>query len=110
MKTIGDLIREKRQARGFTKQMLAEKTGIHINTISNWERGAFCPNILNCIDLADALGCTLDELFGREPENFETSEIIKFLEENQHKYTTGYMIELLKIKYEPLILRSEKRT
>lgn len=65
MKTFGQILREKRNERGWTLVQLAEKVGVIRNTITNWEHGYNLPNIYTCIDLADIFDCTLDELVGR---------------------------------------------
>ena len=65
MKTFGQILREKRNAKGWTIEELAEKIGSFRNTVNNWELGHSIPNIYSCIDIADVFECTLDELVGR---------------------------------------------
>ena len=64
--TIGEKIKELREAEDLTQVELAEKTLIHKNSISAWEREVCEPSIYNCILLADYFGITLDELCCRE--------------------------------------------
>ena len=66
MKTIGEIIREKRKERGWTLEKLAKKLGVAFSTVATWERDEFMPNIFILCDLADMFECTLDELCGRE--------------------------------------------
>jgi tetratricopeptide (TPR) repeat protein/DNA-binding XRE family transcriptional regulator len=40
---FGELLRSFRKRRRLTQQQLAEKLGVHRNTISNWEHGDFLP-------------------------------------------------------------------
>ena len=54
-------IREIRTGCGMTQQQLAEKLG----AIANWEVERSLPNADKLPYLADALGCTIDELYGR---------------------------------------------
>lgn len=65
MKTIAEIIKEKREARGWTRQELADIAGIGVTTLGYYETGRGYPGIMNAIQLADAFGCTLDALVGR---------------------------------------------
>lgn len=64
--TIGKSIKKVRKSKKITQKALAEKTGYHVNIISRWETGLQIPNLRSAIDIADALGVTIDELIGRE--------------------------------------------
>lgn len=57
----------KRAAAGMTQQALADKLGILRSNIANWETGQSLPLAALLPALAEALGCTIDELF-RAPE------------------------------------------
>lgn len=63
--TIGESIRTVREERGYSRERLARRTGLHIQTITRWEQGLSCPNALPLIEVADALNVSLDELVGR---------------------------------------------
>lgn len=63
--TIGEAIRTARERKGYSRNKLALKAGIHQQSISNWERGLSFPNIIMLIPVADALNISLDELVGR---------------------------------------------
>lgn len=65
MITMGEIIKTKRIERGLSQRQLAEKVGVAHVMVCHWEHGYCLPNILNCWDLADFFGCTLDELCGR---------------------------------------------
>jgi transcriptional regulator with XRE-family HTH domain len=69
MKTFGQIVREKRLAKGFTLTQLADKLHVSFSTISLWENNKRTPNIYYACDLADVLGCSLDELCGRKWSN-----------------------------------------
>ena len=43
---------------------LADKTGINIATISQYEDGAYVPGVDKICALANALGCTPNDLIG----------------------------------------------
>lgn len=72
MKTIGQIIREKRKALGLKQCELASKSGIVQRTLCAYEKDTFVPNLLVAADLADALNCSLDELCGRKFMKFIT--------------------------------------
>lgn len=62
--TIGESMRAARKKAGLTQKQLAEKSGITQPTISVIEQGKYCPRLLTTIDMADALGITVDEYIG----------------------------------------------
>lgn len=68
MKTIGENIKEKRQALGLSQKKLAEKVGVCQQYLCRLEKDQNVPSIIMAADIADALGCSLDELAGREVE------------------------------------------
>lgn len=55
-----------REAAGWTRFALAKASGLDEIALSRMERGERVPNILTAAKIADALGCTLDELCGRQ--------------------------------------------
>ena len=59
-------VKEYRKQKGWTKQKLAEKTGLSFNTITKIEQG-ICdsPTLKTLLKLADALRVGLDQLVGR---------------------------------------------
>lgn len=65
MKTVGQIIREKRLERCWTQQKLANKIGVSAASIGYWENEQASPSIYAVWDLADVFGCTLDEMCGR---------------------------------------------
>lgn len=64
--TVGEKIKELREAKGWTKKKLADKLMTSYNNVRHWEVGRNEPSIFFCIMLADAFDVTLDELCGRE--------------------------------------------
>lgn len=55
-------IRACRKAAGMTQGELAEKIGVARNTLAMWETQRSNPRIGTLCKLADALGCTVDDL------------------------------------------------
>ena len=58
-------LRRLREARGLTAQALADACGVSRPAVSRMEAGDSRPSIDVLRRLADALGCTTDELLGR---------------------------------------------
>ena len=59
-------IREMRQAAGLTQAELAAKVKVNQTAVSQWERESVLPSCDKLPELAEALNCTIDALFGRE--------------------------------------------
>ena len=56
---------EHRTQRKWTQAELAERLGVERSTVAKWESGASQPQAAHLIALAEAFGCTVDELLGR---------------------------------------------
>ena len=60
-------IRDLRQARGMTQALLAKNLGLRSqSTVAMWENGTRRPPSKILPRLAEELGCTIDELYGRD--------------------------------------------
>ena len=66
MKTFGQILRQKRKEKELAQWELAEEIGVNQRTVSTWEKGQRWPTLFTAMAIADVLGCTLDELVGRE--------------------------------------------
>ena len=55
-----------RMARGYTQVVLATKLNVSQSTVAEWESGAAFPSGSKVPEIADALECTIDALYGRE--------------------------------------------
>ena len=64
--TIGEAIRRARKKRGIKSGELAKLTGYHPTVVSTWENDRVVPKLTTVIDIADALGMSIDELIGHE--------------------------------------------
>jgi len=60
--TLGERIREYRQAAGLSQEGLAEKLHVSRQAITKWETDGGVPDIDNLISLSRAMGLSLDEL------------------------------------------------
>jgi transcriptional regulator with XRE-family HTH domain len=59
-------IKKFRVARGMTHGQLAEKVGVTRGAIYKWEYGSVLPTADKLPIIADALGVTIDALYGRD--------------------------------------------
>lgn len=58
-------IREFREAAGMTMTDLAGRMGVNVSTVYRWDIGEDIPSAARLPLLADALGCSIDQLYGR---------------------------------------------
>lgn len=69
-------IKVARAERDMTQKQLAEAVGVSRQTINAIEQGEYNPTIKLCRTICKVLGRTLDELFGEESgQNETTSEL-----------------------------------
>ena len=61
-----------RQSKGLSQGDLAKRTGLKPAAISHFETGQRKPSFDNLIKLADALGVSMDYLFGRDASDGST--------------------------------------
>lgn len=59
-------IRKYREAAGLTQAQLAERIGVTLGAVSQWELGLCNPKSEHLPKLAAALGCTIGNLYGEE--------------------------------------------
>lgn len=64
MKNVSDKIKELRKSANLSQIELADKLGVHFQTVSKWERGVCEPDFAVYGKLAEALGVSLEELWG----------------------------------------------
>lgn len=60
-----------RDERGMTRNELADKVGVHYQTIGYIERGEYAPSLALAFRIATALDSTVDQLFWMEEETDE---------------------------------------
>ena len=64
MTIIGETIARLRKERSMTQEQLAECMGVTAQTISKWENGTTCPDVMLLPVLADFFGVTVGDLIG----------------------------------------------
>ncbi len=62
--SIGECIKTKRLAFGYSQENLAEQVGIGRSMMAQIERGSKIPNMLLGKSIAQALGCKVEDLYG----------------------------------------------
>ena len=60
-------IKKYRELAGITPAELARIMGVDQAAVTRWERGLVLPRAAKIPTLADLFGCTIDQLYGREP-------------------------------------------
>ena len=51
-----------RQAKGLAQWQLAEMIGVRQESVTQWETGKTAPKFSRLAQIADVLGCTIDDL------------------------------------------------
>lgn len=59
---MGEKLKAARLAAGMTQGQLAEAVGVSQRDISHWETGHREPGVLIVKEIAQALGCTMEDL------------------------------------------------
>ena len=62
----GKAMRKYREDIGMSIWTLGQMSGVHPNTISNYELGNYGPSLANIVALADALDISIDKYIGRK--------------------------------------------
>ena len=74
---MGARIARYRKENGLTQEALANRLGVTNQAVSKWEGDVCCPDIQLLPELADALGLSLDALFGRKTPEPPAAEEVK---------------------------------
>lgn len=69
---VGNIIRKLRIERGMTQRQLADKMNISDKTVSKWERGLGCPEVVLILELSDLLEVDISKLLSGDlaPNDF----------------------------------------
>lgn len=84
MNNISSQIKKYRIEKGITQEQLGTLVGVSMQAVSKWERGG-TPDIELLPQLADILGVSIDELFGRGQKSLEKtiSEVVYAMDTKQ---------------------------
>ncbi len=61
-------VKERRAARGWTQQELADRVGVSRQSINSIERDRYVPSLPLALAFARVFGCSTDDLFHLEKE------------------------------------------
>lgn len=100
-KTIGDAIRNERKKCNITQKELAERLGVSASMIAQYETGKRKPKLETMRKLAEALGVPMGDLVANWSD-YNTSEIITDLEENDRAVHLNRQARLIARYYEEL--------
>lgn len=94
MTTMNNIIKDRRKALGITQRELADTLSISDKTVSRWESGNQIPDAILLPDLAEALGISINELYGFGDEvNDEAENIcIKAESKNAELFSIVYKL------------------
>lgn len=73
MTDILSMIRQNREARGWTEYQLAERSGLPQSTISSWYKKGMTPSFSSLEKICDAFGLTLSQFFAAGDERIALS-------------------------------------
>ena len=66
---IGSKLKNARTEKGLTQEALAEVFGVTAQSISKWELGLSCPDIMLLPEIAEYYHVSIDELMGYKPSS-----------------------------------------
>lgn len=77
---IGHRVRTLRKMQKMSQAVLAEHTGLSVPYISHIETGIKHVSLESIVKIADALGCTVDQLLYENQRNDRSAYLIEFAE------------------------------
>lgn len=63
---ILEIIKQNREARGWSEYQLAERSGLPQSTISSWYKKSMTPSFASLEKICDAFGVTLSQFFAQD--------------------------------------------
>ena len=66
MTDILEIIKQNREARGWSEYQLAERSGLPQSTISSWYKKSMTPSFASLEKICDAFGVTLSQFFAQD--------------------------------------------
>ena len=79
MASFGVIVSEKRNLLGMSQEILAERVGISQESLSRMEKGFIAPRFERLQLFADALNCSISDLFRKQSEPSERAVMIERL-------------------------------
>jgi putative transcriptional regulator len=66
---VANRIEELRTQAGLSRQELADRVGVHYQTIGYIERGEYSPSLVLALQISNALGVPLEQVFSLQGAN-----------------------------------------
>ena len=91
MSIIGQQIKKYRIENGFTQEQVGKIIGVTTQAVSKWEKGS-TPDAEILPGIADALGVSVDALYGREERSFAVQiakKLCKMQQDEAYRYAFG---------------------
>lgn len=77
MASFGAIVSERRRLLGMSQETLAERVGISQESLSRMEKGCIAPRFERLRQFADALGCSIPDLFRMQGDASERAVMIE---------------------------------
>lgn len=102
---INEIIHERRLAKGFTQEQIANYLGVSAPAVNKWEKGTSYPDIVLLPALARLLDTDLNTLLSFQ-DNLSQKEVALFMNEvseiiDKRGFEAGYTLAIEKLKEYP---------
>ncbi len=94
---IGKRLAQAREKAGCSQDMLAEKTGCSVITISRWENGHTAMKAVDIIRVTQALGISADYLLGTVKYDEQVAKITEGLNTEQKSFVIDVLKAVMEI-------------
>ena len=93
---INEIIRERRLAKGFTQEQIANYLGVSAPAVNKWEKGTSYPDIILLPALARLLDTDLNTLLSFQ-DDLSEKEVVLFMNEvsetiDKNGFEAGYLL------------------
>jgi len=105
MASFGAIVAERRRLLGITQEILAERVGIYQESLSRMEQGVIAPRFERLQLFADALECSIADLFRVE---IETSEVAAMIEQMLSPLSNREQKEIIEVIAKIITLIAER--
>ena len=107
---INEIIHERRLAKGFTQEQIANYLGVSAPAVNKWEKGTSYPDIFLLPALARLLDTDLNTLLSFQ-DNLSQKEVALFMNEvseiiDKRGFEAGYTLAIEKLKEYPTCVMS----
>ena len=105
---MGSTIKRLRMYAELTQQMLADKVGVSRATISSWEVNRTEPTIQDVAHMAEAMGCTIEDITGDYAAALRRDEFLSRIMFYANQMTEDDQKDIIKYMQYVVYKRKEK--